>query len=48
MQALCGSEVSVGAPSFSILSTYSKEVFVFKGKEFGSVKVVNQSLPIIN
>lgn len=48
MQALCGSEVTFRAPSFSILSTYSKEVFVFKGKEFGSVKVINQSIPIIN
>ena len=47
MQALCGSELSFDVPSFSILSTYSKEMFVFKGKEFGSVKVVNQSIPII-
>lgn len=48
MQALCGPEVFVGAPSSSILSTYSTEAFDFKGKEIGSVKLVNQSFPIIN
>ena len=38
MKALCGSEEVFDTYSSSILSNYSTETFVFKGKEVGSVK----------
>ena len=38
MKALCGSEEVFDTYSASILSNYSTETFIFKGKEVGSVK----------